>query len=202
METDSALPQVAPGEMLDMSDDLDALQRLHTMFQAQLGQITPIAAETSQWLLASLLAVNGGALLAFLSSDRLSTVALTISGPAWLAGVMLALGVGVLNVIANQKAIALFGDYIAGIEGALISHSWKVPDWQNDHSRMLGLRKWPWIVGSLSGICFAVGSVAAAVSLISTEPNPTPTPTAPDTHTKAAAQDDHSQPAVGSPSRR
>jgi hypothetical protein len=155
-----------PGDPIDITEDRESLFRLLQFFHKMMDLSVPQAADASKWLLASLLAVNGGSLVSFLTSDQLNDVELRVCAPLWLAGIMLALTVGVLNLVAANRAVGMAGKYISEIERALIVGVWPAPDWKRDQASFLKFRKWPWITGLASAACFLGGCLAVGLQML------------------------------------
>ena len=156
-----------PAELLaiETAEERESFLRLLATLTAALDKAARMTHDSSKWLLGSLLAVNGGALVAFLGSEKMPVTALSVAAPIWLLGIILALAVGVLNQQAGAYSIAMLGRYIGDINSALITGTLIVPDWEGDQLKLTRLQTWPRRIGWASGICFVLGSVAAAFAM-------------------------------------
>lgn len=105
----------------DPLDELDreAMIAAREFTQAIIFQAIEQSAGTARWLLASLLAVNGGALLASLNSAELNGEWERLSQTFWVAGIMLALSCGLLGMYSGHKAISVGSAMLAKILGSL-----------------------------------------------------------------------------------
>lgn len=157
----------APNEPIVMnSEERAAVVRLHDWLTQIMQQTTQIAAQSSQWLLASLLAVNGGALVTVMGSDKLPPGALPISATGWTLGLIAALGVGTLTVRANTNSMKMLGDYISQINVALITGILEPFAWEEDVRTLNKARRGPIITGWLSAAFFVAGCMNAGIWVI------------------------------------
>lgn len=196
---DAPVEMPKPGKWVELDDDTrQSLSTFRGFLETMAERAVIETSEASRWLLASLLTVNAGALIAAIGSSKINAEALRIAGPCWLVGVILALVVGLLNVTTGTASMKVMGDYIGKITAATSTGWIKMPDWEGDSAKLQRMKKWPWIVGTLSAIAFIGGAVAMSPHLI----NPAPIPPAPGTHTKADAPVDRSPAAAPAPSAR
>jgi MFS family permease len=173
-----------PGEYLELDDRTrEGVERFLKFVEESSRQSVQITASASQWLMASLLAVNAGALIAVMGSSKVSAQVMAVAAIAWLCGISLALIVGVFNVLIGTRAVQILGEYIGTLGSALVTDMLLVPDWDRDRKRLTNLRVWPWTFGILSFVAFLFGSIIVGLQVVT----PNLSTTATDTHKTATA---------------
>ena len=162
MEDTESDVQAVLGEQLD-ERDREAVESLRDLVRPLMFQAAEQTAATSRWLLASLLAVNGGAILASLNSAE-------IGGPAerwailfWVGGIVLALGSGLVAMFNGQRGIAVAGDMLSAITKMLQTGAWQDIRFEAEQVELKRRGKVAIAVGVLSEIAFVVGVIVAAI---------------------------------------
>lgn len=121
-----------------------------------------------RWLLASLLAVNGGLAIAVLGSDDIGAHAKAVAGSLSFFGVALALLSAKLAQMANDAFAPIINKNI-GYWGSVAEYRLRVPEDEerlNAEIKATAKRsKWVPITGWLSGMAFGLAATTVGVAL-------------------------------------
>lgn len=150
------------------TSDLDGLRRaaeLELQFLiAARDRVIDDTLSMGKWLLASLLAVNGGAALAVLSSTHLSQP--LIPSAFFAAGVAMALLNGVVSQSVSLTQISKFAPII-GYWLSVAQDGERLDDLEETHrqigQRMIVVSRLAAVPGWLSGIAFVGGAISAGL---------------------------------------
>jgi hypothetical protein len=153
------------GESLDPEDRV-ALSWLNEFMREIFFRAVDLSAETARWLLASLLVVNGGALVAALASERIPLNALLVGAPFWVMGVLLALGTGLTSFQSGQRGITITADLMNKLTSALYLNKLPELDFTAQEAELKRRTRRILILGVSSAVAFVLGVIATTAVTI------------------------------------
>jgi hypothetical protein len=150
----------AIGSELDEADR-EALRTLQGFVQPLFFMAGEMTAAMGRWLLASMLAVNGGAAIAVMNAPRpvANNQAALVS---WVVGIVLALISGLVSMYNGQRSITVAGDMMASVLKSI--HLGKFHDLRFDEQTapLTRLGRVATGIGVLSMLAFIAGAILAA----------------------------------------
>jgi hypothetical protein len=122
-----------------------------------------------RWLIASLFALNGGAILALLGSDHLTGAAILRSAPSFFLGVILTFAMVMLAQLSDRKMIQhihSWGLYWSTVTASLLRDENQENQIKSaiEMAELTGRKAR--VCGLLSMACFVVGCILATTGLI------------------------------------
>jgi hypothetical protein len=162
-EAESAGPEHFPMFGPDLTENDELALRLSVDFASSLlSHFGDQAAATARWLLASLLALNGGAIIAGLSSDKMEGPTLATASAVWLLGIFLALAGGFFSMKGAASMIVAATKMYAGSVAGLQAGKMPRMDFEGEYARVGRLSKIGFWVQGLSALAFFTGALAAS----------------------------------------
>ncbi len=143
--------------------DREIVKSLQEFMRPVIFQTAEQTHAMARWLLASLLAVNGGAIIAALNSAEIGGAAERWAIASWLTGIVLALGSGIVAMFNGQRAIEIGSQMLARATNILHTGEWQDLRFGTAQNEVKRRGRAAIGIGILSKIAFIGGAILAAI---------------------------------------